>query len=62
MQTTTNNVANANTPGYSREEAVLVATNPVVLQPLTFGTGVTLQSVESIRDKDFPPRRPDLAH
>jgi flagellar hook-associated protein 1 FlgK len=50
MQTTTNNVANVNTPGYSREEAVLVASDPVVLEPLTFGTGVTLQSVESIRD------------
>lgn len=50
MATTTNNVANVNTPGYSREEAVLVASDPVVLQPLTFGTGVTLQSVESIRD------------
>jgi flagellar hook-associated protein 1 FlgK len=50
MATTTNNVANVNTPGYSREEAVLVASDPVVLQPLTFGTGVTLQSVESIRN------------
>jgi flagellar hook-associated protein 1 FlgK len=50
MATTTNNVANVNTPGYSRERAVLVASDPVVLQPLTFGTGVTLQSVESIRD------------
>ena len=50
METTTNNVANVNTPGYSREEAVLVASDPVELDPLTFGTGVTLQSVESIRD------------
>jgi flagellar hook-associated protein 1 FlgK len=50
METTTNNVANVNTPGYSREEAVLVASDPVGLDPLTFGTGVTLQSVESIRD------------
>lgn len=47
---TTNNVANANTPGYSREEPVLVTSDPVVLTPLTFGTGVTLQSVESIRN------------
>jgi flagellar hook-associated protein 1 FlgK len=50
MQATTNNVANVNTPGYSRQKPVLVASDPVVLQPLTFGTGVTLQSVESIRD------------
>src|SRR5271170_1502995 len=50
LQTTTNNVANVNTPGYTREEPVLVASDPVVVDPLTFGTGVTLQSVESIRD------------
>ena len=47
---TTNNVANVNTPGYSREEPVLVASDPVVIDPLTFGTGVTLQSVKSITD------------
>jgi flagellar hook-associated protein 1 len=50
LETTTNNVANVNTPGYSREQPVLVASDPVVVDPLTFGTGVTLQSVESIRD------------
>lgn len=46
----TNNVANVNTPGYTREEPVLVSSDPVVDDPLTFGTGVTLQSIESIRD------------
>jgi len=50
LSATTNNVANVNTPGYSREQAVLVASDPVVVDPLTFGTGVTLQNVESIRD------------
>ena len=50
LETTTNNVANVNTAGYSREQPVLVASAPVVIDPLTFGTGVTLQSVESIRD------------
>ncbi len=50
LEATTNNVANVNTPGYSRERPVLVASDPVVVDPLTFGTGVTLQSVESIRD------------
>ena len=50
MAATTNNVANANTPGYSREVPVLASSDPVVVDPLTFGTGVTLQSVESIRD------------
>ena len=50
LETTTSNVANVNTPGYSREQPVLVSSDPVVIDPLTFGTGVTLKSVESIRD------------
>ena len=50
LSATTNNVANVNTPGYSREHAVLVASDPVIVDPLTFGTGVTLQSIDSIRD------------
>jgi flagellar hook-associated protein 1 len=50
LATTTNNVANVNTPGYSREEPILAASDPVVVDPLTFGTGVALESVESIRD------------
>jgi flagellar hook-associated protein 1 FlgK len=50
IATTTNNVANVNTPGYSRQQPILVSSDPVVVDPLTFGTGVNLQSVESIRD------------
>jgi flagellar hook-associated protein 1 FlgK len=50
LEATTNNVANVNTPGYSRQVPVLVSSEPVVEDPLTLGTGVTLQSVESIRD------------
>ena len=50
IATTTNNVANANTPGYSRQVPVLVSSDPTVVDPLTFGSGVTLQSIESIRD------------
>jgi flagellar hook-associated protein 1 FlgK len=50
LETTTNNVANVNTPGYSRQEAVLASSDPVVVGPLTFGSGVTLQSIESITD------------
>jgi flagellar hook-associated protein 1 FlgK len=50
IATSTNNVANVNTPGYSRQEAQLVSSDPAVVGRLTFGTGVTLQSIESIRD------------
>jgi flagellar hook-associated protein 1 len=50
LEATSNNVANVNTPGYSREVPVLVTSDPIVEDPLTFGSGVTLQSIESIRD------------
>ena len=50
LETTANNVANANTPGYARERAVLVPGNPVTLGDLSFGTGVVLQKLESLRD------------
>ena len=50
MDATANNVANVNTPGYSRVRAVLTENDPVVLAPLTFGTGVSLSKLESLRD------------
>jgi len=50
LEATANNVANQNTPGYSREEPILVSSDPIVEPPLTFGSGVTLQQIESIRD------------
>src|SRR3974390_20156 len=50
LEANTNNVANVNTPGYSREVPVLVASNPVVVDPLTLGGGVPLQTIESVRD------------
>jgi flagellar hook-associated protein 1 len=50
MDATTNNVANVNTPGYSRLVPVLVDSDPVTLGALTYGEGVTLQKLESVRD------------
>jgi flagellar hook-associated protein 1 len=50
MDATTNNVANANTPGYSRLRPVLTESDPVVLGAVTYGTGVTLEKLESLRD------------
>ena len=50
MDTTANNVANANTPGYSRLRPVLVESDPVVIGSTTYGEGVTLQKIESLRD------------
>ena len=50
LAATTNNVANINTPGYSRQVPNLVSSDPIVVDPLTLGTGVTLKSIDSIRD------------
>src|ERR1700739_2293176 len=50
LDITTNNVANANTPGYSRPRPVLVEGDPVPVGPLLFGSGVLLQAVQSVRD------------
>ena len=50
LEATTNNVANVNTPGYSRQMPTLVSSDPVIIDPLTLGTGVTLRSIVSIRD------------
>jgi flagellar hook-associated protein 1 len=50
MDATTNNVANANTPGYSRLRPVLTESDPVVLGSVTYGQGVTLEKLESVRD------------
>jgi len=50
LNATTNNVANVNTPGYSRQEPVLVESDPVVVGSVTYGTGVSLEKLQSLRD------------
>ena len=50
LSETANNVANANTPGYSREVPSFAENPPVVLGSLTYGTGVSLESAKGIRD------------
>ena len=50
MAVTANNVANANTPGYSREVPAVAAGDPITIGSLSFGTGVVLQKIESLRD------------
>lgn len=51
LDVTTNNIANAQTPGYTREEAVLTEAAPSQQANLVFGNGVELQSVHSVRDQ-----------
>lgn len=50
MDATTNNVANVNTPGYSRLRPTLVQSDPVVVGSVTYGEGVVLQKLQSLRD------------
>ncbi len=50
LEVVANNVANANTPGYSREVANFEESPPVLNGNVMVGTGVTMASVESVRD------------
>ena len=56
LRTTSNNIANVNTPGYSRQRARLESTPPVFFGSLQFGTGAALTRVESIRDQVLEQR------
>ncbi len=50
LEVTANNIANANTPGYSREVPVLEESPPQLSGNAMVGTGVTMASVQSVRD------------
>lgn len=45
------NIANVNTPGYTRQRADLSANQALVQGQVYFGTGVSLNSVQGIRDR-----------
>ena len=51
MNVTTNNIANVNTPGYSRQVAVLNEAPTFQETGVTFGGGVTLEQFQSVRDE-----------
>lgn len=51
LDVTTNNIANASTPGYSREVADLTEYAPQEEGGISYGTGVELQQIQSIRDQ-----------
>jgi len=50
LAVTSNNIANVNTPGYSREVAQFTESPIVTSGDLQFGTGVNLTGVQGIRD------------
>lgn len=45
------NIANVNTPGYTRQRADLTANQSLMEGQVYFGTGVTLNTVQGIRDR-----------
>ncbi|MFQ5596600.1 MAG: flagellar hook-associated protein FlgK [Nitrospiria bacterium] len=51
LQTTSQNIANVSTVGYSRQEAVFSATNPENGRPGQIGTGVETKEVRRIVDR-----------
>lgn len=50
LNATTNNVANVNTPGYSRLQPILVESSPITVGSVTYGSGVSLQALQGLRD------------
>lgn len=51
IDVTTNNIANASTPGYSREVVDLSEQAPTEVGNLTYGNGVDLAQIQSVRDQ-----------
>ncbi|KAA6464442.1 flagellar hook-associated protein FlgK [Acidobacteria bacterium AB60] len=51
LDATNNNIANANTPGYSRQVAVFTEAAPDQEGPILTGNGVDFQGLQSIRDE-----------
>lgn len=51
LQATNNNIANANTPGYTREVPILQEVAPITDGNLSVGGGVTIEAYQSVRDE-----------
>ncbi len=51
LNVTTNNIANVNTPGYTRETATLSEATTFKEGNVQFGGGVTMQGFQSVRDQ-----------
>ena len=51
LDVTTNNIANVNTPGYTRQVAILNEAPTFQDSGVTFGGGVTLDQYQSVRDE-----------
>ncbi len=50
MEVVSHNIANVNTPGYTRQSAVLESNSPISINQLKLGTGVQVESVTQASD------------
>jgi flagellar hook-associated protein 1 FlgK len=50
LEATTNNIANLNTPGYTRQRPLLEEADPVIQNGMALGNGVDLKGIQSLRD------------
>ena len=56
LQTIGNNIANANTPGYAREQTILSESMGVSLGGFSFGTGVDVAMIRRVVDEGLEQR------
>ncbi|MBI3818684.1 MAG: flagellar hook-associated protein FlgK [Planctomycetes bacterium] len=56
LQTIGNNVANANTPGFSREQVIMGESAPVMVGGLSLGTGVDIAQIRRVVDEGLDLR------
>jgi flagellar hook-associated protein 1 FlgK len=50
VQVTSNNITNASTPGYDRQIPIFAESEPIEVNGMMLGDGVSVQSVQSVRD------------
>src|SRR6202012_2324266 len=50
LSATTDNIANVDTPGFTRRRPILTEQIPEIEQGVTYGRGVRLDGIESVRD------------
>ena len=56
LNATSNNIANANTPGYTQERPNWRENDPVSINGVEYGTGVTQTGATSVRDRILAER------
>ncbi|MFM8473886.1 MAG: flagellar hook-associated protein FlgK [Candidatus Kapaibacterium sp.] len=53
LEITSNNIANVNTPGYTRQAPILSQTDPRNVMKVSIGTGTVISSLKNFRDENL---------